>query len=61
MSTTQSPCPARLSRLRLQITVNLLIEKIRRVGHGYRNFNNYRRRLLLGCGIQWTTVPTRRI
>lgn len=41
--------------------VNLLIEKIRRIGHGYRNFNNYRRRLLLGCGIQWTTVPTRRI
>ncbi len=41
--------------------VNLLIEKIRRIGHGYRNFENYRRRLLLGCGIQWTTVPTRRI
>jgi len=41
--------------------VNLIIEKIRRIGHGYRNFNNYRRRLLLGCGITWTTVPTRRI
>lgn len=41
--------------------VNLLIEKIRRIGHGYRNFHNYRRRLLLGCGVQWTTVPTRRI
>lgn len=41
--------------------VNLLIEKIRRIGHGYRNYNNYRRRLLLGCGIQWTTVPTYRI
>ena len=41
--------------------VNLLIEKIRRIGHGYRNFDNYRRRLLLGCGIQWTTVPTHRI
>ena len=41
--------------------VNLLIEKIRRLGHGYRNFANYRRRLLLGCGIEWTTVPTRRI
>lgn len=41
--------------------VNLLIEKIRRIGHGYRNFNNYRRRLLLGCGIQWDTLPTRRI
>ena len=41
--------------------INLIIEKIRRIGHGYRNFNNYRRRLLLGCGITWTTVPTRRI
>jgi len=41
--------------------VNLIIEKIRRIGHGYRNFANYRRRLLLGCGITWTTVPTRRI
>jgi transposase len=41
--------------------VNLLVEKIRRIGHGYRNFENYRRRLLLGCGITWTTVPTRRI
>lgn len=41
--------------------VNLLIEKIRRIGHGYRNFDNYRRRLLLGCGIQWATVPTYRI
>lgn len=41
--------------------VNLLIEKIRRIGHGYRNYDNYRRRLLLGCGIQWTTDPTHRI
>ena len=41
--------------------VNLIIEKIRRIGHGYRNFSNYRRRLLLGCGITWATVPTRRI
>ena len=41
--------------------VNLLVDKIRRIGHGYRNFTNYRRRLLLGCGITWPTVPTRRI
>ncbi len=41
--------------------VNLLIEKIRRIGHGYRNFDNHRRRLLLGCGIQWTILPTHRI
>ena len=37
--------------------VNLLIEKIRRLGHGYRNFTNYRRRLLLGCGITWVPSP----
>ncbi len=30
--------------------MNLLIEKIRRVGHGYRNFHDYRLRLLLHCG-----------
>jgi len=41
--------------------VNLIIEKIRRIGHGYRNFANYRRRLLLGCGITWTTLQPRRI
>lgn len=41
--------------------VNLVIEKIRRIGHGYRNFDNYRRRLLLGCGIEWASVPIRRI
>ncbi len=40
---------------------DLLVEKIRRLAHGYRNFTNYRRRLLLGCGITWTTVRTRRI
>ena len=49
-----------ISRLAL-MSVNLIIEKIRRIGHGYHNFDNYRRRLLLGCGIQWTTVPTHRI
>ena len=31
--------------------VNGLIKKIKRVGHGYRNFANYRRRLLLHCGV----------
>ena len=29
--------------------VNLLINKILRVGHGFRNFGNYRLRLLLHC------------
>lgn len=41
--------------------VNLLIEKIRRIGHGFRNFNNYRLRLLLRCGVTWHTHRTARI
>jgi transposase len=41
--------------------MNLLIEKIRRVGHGYRNFDNYRLRLLLYCGVDWHTQITPRI
>jgi transposase len=40
---------------------NLLIKKIKRVGHGFRNFENYRLRLLLHCGVEWrgccTDVP----
>jgi transposase len=41
---------------------NLLIKKILRVGHGFRNFRNYRLRLLLHCGITWqnhTPTPLR--
>ena len=41
--------------------INLLIEKVRRLGHGYRNFDNYRLRLLLNCGTTWDRVLTRRI
>lgn len=37
--------------------VNLLVKKIKRVGHGFRNFENYRLRLLLHCGVQWKTRP----
>lgn len=37
--------------------VNLLIEKTRRIGHGHRNFTNYRRRLLLGYGINMDYRP----
>lgn len=32
--------------------VNLLIGNDRRVGYGFPNFNNYRLRLLLACGIK---------
>lgn len=31
--------------------MNLLIDKIRRLGHGFRNYDNYRLRLLLYCEI----------
>jgi len=38
--------------------MNLLIKKIKRVGHGFRNFDNYRLRLLLHCGVDWQTHQT---
>jgi transposase len=41
--------------------VNLLIKKVKRVGHGFRNFTNYRRRLLLHCGVRWQTHRTARL
>lgn len=42
-------------------SMNLLIKKIKRVGFGFRNFGNYRMRLLLHCGVQWDTPATTRI
>jgi transposase len=36
--------------------INLLIKKIKRVGYGFRNFDNYRLRLLLHCGVDWDTI-----
>jgi transposase len=41
--------------------VNLLIKKIKRVGQGFRNFTNYRLRLLLHCGVAWQTHQTARL
>jgi transposase len=35
--------------------INLLIKRIKRVGFGFRNFRNYRLRLLLHCGVDWHT------
>jgi transposase len=40
---------------------NLVTEKIRRVAHGMRNFDNYRLRLLLHSGVKWDIRPTARI
>jgi transposase len=41
--------------------VNLLIKKVKRVGHGFRSFANYRLRLLLHCGVTWRTHQTARL
>jgi transposase len=41
--------------------INLLIKKVKRVGHGFRNFANYRLRLLLHCGVSWQTHQTARL
>jgi len=41
--------------------VNLLIKRVKRVGFGFRNFANYRLRLLLHCGITWHTHRTPQI
>jgi transposase len=41
--------------------VNLLIKQVKRVGHGFRNFANYRLRLLLHCGVAWQTHRTARL
>jgi hypothetical protein len=38
--------------------MNLLIKKVKRVGHGFRNFANYRLRLVLHCGVRWQTHRT---
>lgn len=38
---------------------NYLIKKVKRAGHGFRNFHNYRLplRLRLSVGIDWRTAP----
>ena len=33
-----------------------MIKKVKRAGHGFRNFANYRLRLLLTVGLDWRTV-----
>jgi hypothetical protein len=33
---------------------------VKRVGHGFGNFANYRLRLLLHCGVTWQTNHTAR-
>lgn len=36
---------------------NLVIKNIKRTGYGFRNFDNYRLRLLLRNGAPWQTRP----
>jgi len=42
--------------------VNLTIKQIKRTGRGFRNFDNYRLRLLLHCGgCNWQDQPAARL
>ncbi len=41
--------------------VNLTIKAVKRCGRGFRNFTNYRLRLLLVAGVQWQTSPVTRL
>ncbi|MDQ3466109.1 MAG: transposase [Actinomycetota bacterium] len=51
----------RLSNARTE-AINGLMKKIKRVGHGFRNLNNYRLRLLLHCGgVNWQHQPAARL
>jgi transposase len=36
--------------------VNALIRNVTKVGHGFRNLDNYRLRVLLAAGVDWRTV-----
>jgi transposase len=40
---------------------NLVVKNIKRLGFGFRNFENYRLRLLLRCGTPWLAHSPRRI
>ena len=41
--------------------VNLTIKAVKRCGRGFRNFANYRLRLLLVAGVEWQTQPVTRL
>ncbi len=38
-------------------STDALMKKVKRVGHGFRNLDNYRLRLLLTVGLDCRTVP----
>jgi hypothetical protein len=59
MSTTSRPRPTRFSNLPLQITVNNLIKRVKRVAFGMTRFRNFRIRVLLYAGRpNWDLLPT---
>src|SRR5205823_10413203 len=42
--------------------LNLLVKKVKRCGHGFKNFEHYRLRVLLHTGgVKWDAHPTARI
>jgi hypothetical protein len=50
MSSTYTSCSIRARRPPLQISLNSIIKKVKRVGAGFRSFANYRLRILLAVG-----------
>ena len=40
---------------------NLIVKKVARIGHGFRNWENYRLRVLAHCRLQWHDQPATRI
>jgi hypothetical protein len=58
MSTTHNARPTRPWRRPLQITINNLIKRIKRIGFGFRRLRNYRIRALLYAGRpNWDLLP----
>ena len=59
MSLTQTRRSAARHNPRLQITMNALAKRIKRVAFGMTNFRNWRIRVLLYAGKpDWTLLPT---
>lgn len=50
----------RLSNGRTEAMIGL-VKRIKRIAFGFKNFRNYRTRLILHCGVKWNTPPTAKI
>jgi hypothetical protein len=54
MLTAQKPRSGRCATAALPITLNLLVKKVKRCGHGFKNFEHYLLRVLLRTGgVKW--------